>query len=40
MTVVSGAPSRRRALLGATANKLLHLAERPVLMVPAPAESG
>ncbi len=26
----------RGALLGATANKLLHLAERPVLVVPAP----
>ena len=28
----------RGALLGATANKLLHLAERPVLVVPAAAE--
>ena len=29
----------RGALLGATANKLLHLAERPVLVVPAPERS-
>ena len=29
----------RGALLGATANKLLHLADRPVLVVPAPADS-
>ena len=28
----------RGALLGATANKLLHLAERPVLVVPAPED--
>jgi nucleotide-binding universal stress UspA family protein len=30
----------RGALLGATANKLLHLAERPVLVVPAPGDAA
>ena len=31
-----GEGALRGALIGATANKLLHLAERPVLVVPAP----